>query len=153
MNHIDWQIERMREVADRPAIAWRGDEYTYADLYARYEEWLGILESRGVAAGDCVGVVGDYSPAALGCLLALVKLRCILVPMSWDSVDQHEQFCRIAELDWRIEIDAEDRGVVASMDERRGHAMLEDVRKSEQAGLILFSSGSTGAPKAALHRL
>lgn len=153
MKHIDWQIERMREYAERPAIAWRGDEYTYADLQARYDEWLGILESRGVSAGDCVGVVADYSPAALGCLLALVKLRCILVPMSWDSADQHEQFCRIAELDWRIEIDAEDRGVVASMDERRGHAMLEDVRKSEQAGLILFSSGSTGAPKAALHRL
>ena len=153
MEHIDWQLERFREGAQLPAIIWRDQPYTYGALTELYDLWLAELQAAGIQPGAAVGVIGDYSPRSISCLLALLRLRCILVPLSWDSRDQHEEFFRIAELDFLIEIDGEDRVSIRALEERRGHPFIEQLRVAGEAGLVLFSSGSTGKPKAILHGL
>ena len=152
-SHIDWQLRRFREGPDRPAIVWRDREYTYAELTERYRDWLDRLHGAGVRAGDSVAVLSDFSPGAVACLLALLKMRCILVPLSWEARDQHREFFVIAELDHRVEIDEQDRGTVIGMEHQRGHPLMEKLRAADKAGLVLFSSGSTGEPKAILHSL
>ena len=153
MEHIDWQLRRFREGGDRPAIIWRDRACTYSELIDRYEQWLSHLEAAGIRAGDSVGVLADFSPGAVSCLLALLKMRCILVPLSWESQDQHQEFFKIAELDHCVEIDRQDQGSAIKLKNRRNHPLLEQLRAADKAGLVLFSSGSTGKPKAILHSL
>ena len=153
MAHIDWQTARFREGADQPAVIWRDSACAYAGLTGRYERWLGQLEAAGARPGDSAGVLSDFSPGAVACLLALLKLRCILVPLSWESRDQHEEFFRAGELDHRVEIDTQDEGTVIRRDNRRNHPLMEQLRAADRAGLVRFSSGSTGRPKAILHSL
>ena len=153
MEYVDWQLARFREVPNSPALIWRDREFTYADLLARYEAWLGELKAYGVRPGANVAVIADYSPGAVACLLALVSLKCVLVPLSWDSGDQHQEFFRIGEIDVRIELDENDTVKMVPMSERKDHALLEKLRATGNPGLILFSSGSTGKPKAILHDL
>ncbi|MYC92825.1 MAG: D-alanine--poly(phosphoribitol) ligase, partial [Gemmatimonadetes bacterium] len=71
MDHIDWQLGRFRDGADAPAIVWRDRPHAYAELTARYREWLGRLRQADVRRGDAVAVVSDFSPGAVACLLAL----------------------------------------------------------------------------------
>ncbi|HEX7070507.1 MAG TPA: long-chain fatty acid--CoA ligase, partial [Rhodothermales bacterium] len=153
MRYIDWQIDRFGEGADRPAVIWHDQIFSYADLRAAYDGWVERLAGDGVRAGDAVGVVGDFSPSSIACLLALLKLRCIAVPLAWDSRDQHATFCEIAELDWLVTLDADDAATVAPQSFRRGHELMEKLRELDEPGLVLFSSGSTGKPKAILHNL
>ncbi len=153
MEHIDWQLRRFREGADHPAIIWLNRVCTYSGLTDRYEQWLGRLEAAGIRPGDSVGVLSDFSPGAVSCLLALLKMRCILVPLSRESRDQHQEFFKIAELDHHVEIDKQDQGAVIKLDNRRNHPLMEQLRVLNKAGLVLFSSGSTGKPKAILHSL
>lgn len=153
MEHIDWQLQRFAEGHDRPAIVWRDHPYTYADLVERYHDWVRRLTAAGVRPGAAVAVVGDFSPGSITALLALIGLRCILVPLSRESRDQHDQFSEIAELDFRVELDENDQGTIHAMPYRRGHPLLQKLRDAGEAGLVLFSSGSTGRPKAILHAL
>ncbi len=106
-----------------------------------------------MTAGDSVAVIGDFSPTAVAVLVALVQLRCILVPLARESRDQHDQFLGIAEVDFVVRIDEADRGTVTRTDFRRNHPLLTTLRERDEAGLVLFSSGSTGKPKAILHPL
>ncbi len=152
-SHIEWQVARFREGRDKTAIVWNDREVNYGELLERYERWVERLMAAGVTAGCVVTVAGDYSPASIACLLALVKLDCVLVPLSRESHDQHKEFLEIAETDFAIEIAANDEAEIRRLAFRRGHELLERLRVAGQAGLVLFSSGSTGKPKAILHAL
>lgn len=151
VEHIDWQIARFREGAADTAMVWRDEDATYGDLFRCVEDWVNRLEASGVVSGDAVGIVGDYSPASIACLLALLKLRCVLVPMARENRDQHERFFSIAELDHVVRFDEADRGKVRPVGLCRNHPLLQQLRRANVPGLVLFSSGSTGDPKAILH--
>jgi len=153
IEHVAWQLQRFAEGADQTALVWRDRAYTYADVAAAYHEWVRRLTAAGVSAGASVAVIGDFSPSSVSALLALVGMRCILVPMSRDSRDQHDQFCDIAEIDFRIDLDENDHGVIHATGYRKGHPLLQQLRDTNEPGLVLFSSGSTGKPKAILHAL
>lgn len=153
MTHIEWQLDRFADEPDLPAVIWRDREFDYGHLRERALAWEEILREEGVRAGDAVGVIADYSPESIASLLALLKLRAILVPLARDSADQHEAFFRIAELDRLVTIDREDGYELSEPGLRAGHELLERLRELETAGLVLFSSGSTGAPKGIVHDL
>lgn len=152
-SHIDWQLARFREAPERTAIVWNDREFTFGHVVERYEAWLDQLPAAGVAPGCVVTVAGDYSPESLACMLALVRLNCVFVPLSPESRDQHDAFRQIAETDFDVALDPDDKPQVRRLDFRRNHSLLEQLRARNEAGLMVFSSGSTGKPKAILHAL
>lgn len=117
-------------------MIWRDQPYTY--------EWLEAERRKplDVPPHAVVSLEADFSPSAVALLLALIDREAIVVPLTPGL--HREEFRQIAEVELIVDADRNVRptGVKAT------HPLLKEMR---DAGLVLFSSGSTGKSKAALH--
>lgn len=148
-----WFLERMAEHADAPAIVWDDRAYTYADLLARAGQWGADLAAAGVGRGQVVSVEGDYSPGAVSLLLALVAAGAVVVPLT-RSVEAHRaEFLEVAEVQAEVRFDDGDGWALTRRDAAVTNPLTRRLTDAGAAGLVLFSSGSTGRNKAALHDL
>jgi long-chain acyl-CoA synthetase len=149
--HIDFILDVFRESRDNDAIVWRDRVYSYGDLLAAVERWRDRVQEAGVPECAVVSIEADFSVEATALLLVLMNHNCTVVPLTTSVEGKKPEFRRIAEIEWLIKIDDdaevvfENTGVVAR------HDILRDLKQRRHPGLILFSSGSTGASKAAVH--
>lgn len=149
--HVDFLIERFRGAGTAPAIVWR-DAVTDYDWLAREIAAQGsALAAHGVPRGAVVSVEADFSPRAVALLLALIEHGAIIVPLTSSVEEKKPEFRAIAEVECRISIDADDRIAVEMTGVAATHELLLKLKSLGHPGLILFSSGSTGRSKAALH--
>ncbi len=139
---------------DRLARRWRGHDAPllirdgaalgFADIQAA----AGAIDDR-IAPGDVVGLVGDFEPWAIARLIGLIDRGCVLVPLTRETASDHGYFHTAAGIDWVLDGDR----VTRIRDRPMDHPLLDRVRRAGHAGLVLFSTGTTGRPKAILHDL
>jgi acyl-CoA synthetase (AMP-forming)/AMP-acid ligase II len=98
-----------------------------------------------------VALEADYSPRAVADLLALVDAGCIVIPLSPAARLQKEEFLNIAEAQYTIRVTADDGHELERRDAVPANTLLRQLIAEGDPGLVLFSSGSTGKSKAALH--
>lgn len=151
--HIDFLLAQFNTHRSSDAIVWRDRVYTYEWLTAAVKRWQGWLESHGVDDAQVVSLETDFSPNAVALLLALIERNCTLVPLCAMSAGRSDECCRIAEVQTRIQIDAADNHTIAATGVTPTHPLLTGLQDRRRPGLVLFSSGSTGEPKAVLHDL
>src|SRR6266571_2082087 len=84
-------------------------------------------------------------------LLALVERGTILVPLAPTSVNRKPQFYSIAQVQWQVIVPSLGPATLARVGGRADHQLYSRLREQDHAGLVLFSSGYTGASKAAVH--
>ena len=106
------------------------------------------IDLSEVKSGDVVALIGDFDPFSILTILHLIKKRVILVPLVVETKAQHEYFFETALVDVVIENRAVRRVKCNSKNK-----LLEDLRIKRNGGLVFFSSGTSGRPKAILHDL
>ena len=149
---IDFLIDKMQACADQPAVAVHGEVFTYAQLLDVTQRTREQLVASGVPAGSVVSFNGDYDCNSIAMFLALTEHRCVVVPLSADSAENHEEFKSIAMITHEIAIEDEQLKVTP-IDGAQNHEFYATLRERQAPGLVLFSSGSTGKSKAAVHDL
>lgn len=93
----------------------------------------------------------DFSPAAVAALLALVERGCIVVPVVRSSRVDRERIHRITGPSHLIRISESDQVEHRSLQSGMTHSLFETLRADGHPGLVLFTSGTSGDPKAAVH--
>jgi acyl-coenzyme A synthetase/AMP-(fatty) acid ligase len=138
---------------DRPALAGDGWSAGVGELLDGVAGWLDRLATAGAGPGAVVAFDGDCNERTVSLLLALMELGCIAVPLaSAAEVQKHEFLATAAAtLLWDCRGPGPARAVPRDGGVR--HGLIETLAASGHAGLVLFSSGSTGQPKAMLHDL
>ncbi len=144
-----WLFDRMKESSSRLAVATDSDQSLYRDLLHRVTWWQDALQARGVT-GRVVSIEGDYGVESIAALLAAMTARNILVPISTDSRAHLDEFLDVAEVEYRISPEAP---FIQSTGRTATHYHYRTLQNKGAAGLVLFSSGSTGRHKAAVHDL
>jgi long-chain acyl-CoA synthetase len=150
--NADWFFERLKW-GDRPALVARGDVTSYAQLLEASTAWHERLAERGVGLGSVVAIEGSFSLHACAAFWAAMRLGAVIVPLTPLMRAHRESFLRIAEVSLLIEVDDAGAFELTALDQRAQNPLTLKLIERGHPGLVIFSSGSTGAPKAILHDL
>lgn len=149
--HIDFLRERFAESSDLDALVWRDQVFSYQHLLDEIDNWVRILDQEDIAKGSVVSIEADFSPRAIALMLALVDHSCVIVPLSSSVKNQIPEFREIAQVEIVIAVSSDDIPRITRTGVQVDHPVLLGLKDVSHPGLILFSSGSTGKSKAAVH--
>ena len=149
--HIDFLLSVFEDCKKDEAIVWRGGAYSYKWLIDSTKQWIKQLHENKIKKGSIVAVHGDFSPNSIALILALIHNNNIVVPLTQSVAANKDRFLEIAEVQYSISIDDYDNASYESIDKIVTKELLIKLQHKKMPGLVLFSSGSTGEPKAAVH--
>lgn len=151
---LQWLWDRFRDSPNADAIVWDDRPCSYDQLLARIDAARSYLRQHNVTTGDVLMLDADFSPNAVAMLLAAIDCDTIVVPVAAHVANiDRSQYARIAEAQFAIRVNADDTYDIDKLAHSVEHSLLRGLQDQRQPGLVLFSSGSTGAPKAAVHNL
>ncbi len=153
MSH-NWLLGRMSEWQERDAVVGMGVQTTYEELLDGVSSWRERLTEWGITSpGRVVAFSGDYSAASVSLLLTLLDRSCVMMPFASSDESQLSAFLKIAEAEFLIESDDPASPRVRRLSSEPVNELILQLAEHEHPGLVLFTSGSTGEPKAVLHDL
>ncbi|RMH31023.1 MAG: long-chain fatty acid--CoA ligase [Nitrospirae bacterium] len=149
----DQLFARFRSYRNHEALIIGDQSYTYSDLDYCLNQWIARLSPLFHNVGTpVVGLQSDYSLESVACLFAVWSLKgtAALIPPSPTNTSQiladaqvNLLFRQTSDTSWTLD----------PIGHNVSHPLLRQLAKDKIPGLILFTSGSSGHPKAVLHHV
>ncbi|MDZ5473306.1 fatty acid--CoA ligase family protein [Bacillus sp. 31A1R] len=149
--YIDFILNQFKENENLDGLIWRNKRYSYKSMLENYDSWKRRIINEGIPRGSVVALDADFSPTSVALLLALIESNCIIALLSKAVRDMKDEFCEIAEAEYVISLNKNDEVSFIQSGKIAQHELLTSLRELNHPGVILFSSGSTGKSKAAVH--
>lgn len=149
-NSISFLLERFEAHQHEESIIWNDKSFSYQWLMERVVFFEEYISQNDIAEGTVVALKGDFTPNSIALFLALVKKNAIVVPLV-ATVKNEEELVAISGAGAVFTIDQDDECSVVKNGRQATHAFYDIIRDRRHPGLVLFSSGTSGEPKCAVH--
>jgi acyl-CoA synthetase (AMP-forming)/AMP-acid ligase II len=147
---ISFLINNILTNKDAEAVITDTRIYLFSDIYDEYIKTKQYLQDNGIGTGRIVSLIAEFKAQSIAMIIALIENDCILVPIS-PSIKTIDSFIRISQSEFVIDL-REEKPKITRTYTIASHEMILQLQ-GKAPGLILFSSGTTGEPKAAIHNL
>lgn len=131
----------------KPALVGAWGVCSYAQLGRLVDEAARALAGLRLPGPAAVAVVGGHGPAATAWLIALEAAGHFAVPLAGNPAEHPARLAQV-NAQWVVSADGFAWNLLPRIDEASTHPLFESLRVRHAAGLVLFSSGTSGAPKA-----
>ena len=147
---VDLFLNKLKKISSKKqAIIFNSKILTYGDLLIKINECYNII-SDAFDHKKVVVILGDYSFNSIAILFALCRHKCIFIPIISENKEEIAKKIEVSNPDYII-----DSSSIQIKSVKRNNSFhnsyYEDLFNSNKSGLVLFSSGSTGNPKAMVH--
>lgn len=150
---IGFLLDVFKKKKEKDAIIWKDKIYNYGWLLKRITYWQEQIRANNIPNGTVTIIEADFSPNAVALFLVLIEYACIIVPLSSSVESKKSEFIEIAQGEISFVIDDKDQVQIKRLSYFSDHEFYKQLRSKNHPGLVLFSSGSTGKSKAAVHNL
>ncbi len=148
-------IDELKSNGQKVAIIDNGISYTYEDLYNQINLYVVELESRKIQ-NKIVYLLSDYSFKAISLFFAQTYCRNIIVPVVTENLHEQNQRMDILSPDFVLSFFNSSDDVIFAERKTNNierHSLIHALFVKNHPGVVLFSSGTTGKPKAMIHDL
>lgn len=151
LNNINYFLDNFEEYNGQTALIWHGVSYSYSQLLTKINYWRPKISD--FKSGTIVGLESDFSPETIAILFALIEKNVIVVPLDINHSNKNAKKIEIAQLDFLIKIKSEEDISITNISDTAAEKnnLYKTIQQRSVPGLVLFTSGSSGEPKGALH--
>jgi len=140
-----------KENLSKTAIIYKDESITYHTLIQKILYWKSKLPFERIEPGNIIALHGDFTPNSISLLFALIENQNIIVPFDYSQIMMNENKMNIGCVTTSIIVDEHENVSFKMHSNNNSHPFFEKLKSLQHPGLVLFTSGTSGEPKAAVH--
>jgi acyl-CoA synthetase (AMP-forming)/AMP-acid ligase II len=148
----DWFVQRLESQASGFALRGPWGDCTYAELGRLTALARADVRALSLDGPSVFALVGEHEPAAVAWLFALAAEGHVVAPLAGNLAEHPGKLAEVG-AQWIVTVSGFGWKLLPRVSEASVHPAFLRLRERGHAGLVLFSSGTSGRPKAMVQDL